>query len=209
MAVAIIATTVFAAQMSAATVRFTLDLSVPNEFKLYAEASIGDNDGLFFYGAPLLGQVTSLDHVSPNAVNGLNFQPAGFGELRSADLPGGAINPEIVASQPLFGPPQNIIHGLGQTPGTWPPGIVPLIADPPLQVSWSVPLLLATGTYTGTLDFNTSSLNFVANVISDGPSYPAAEVTSKVIPIVPEPSTVMLLSLASLGMAGLIRRRMP
>ena len=198
------------ANAPAATVTYTLDLSIANQFKLFAEASLDDNLGLFFYAAPLVGNLTSLDHRTAYTINQVNLAAAGFSVLRSADAPAGSVNPTIAGSQDVFGPPENRIYGFGQTAGTWPPSITPAVVppDPTSESSWSVPLLLATGTYTGALAFNTHSVDLVANVIPlTGSSFPIATVQTRVFPLVPEPSTITVVWLALSGVFGFIRRR--
>lgn len=157
------------ANVSAATVTFTLDLTgAPGTFTLRAAASAGDNSGITTYGVPLSGPILTVDHRSPNAVASGNFQPAGFTNLRSLD---GLAS--ISASQPL--PPNpNQITGFGQTASDWvtklggPPLGSP---DPTADNPWAVPLVIATGTYNpaqGKPGFQSASADLLANVYAQG-----------------------------------------
>jgi hypothetical protein len=69
----------------AATVTFTLDLTVGNVWRVFAQASQGDNGGISTYGISLVGNVLTVDHRAPVAIDLDNFQPAGFYNLRSSD----------------------------------------------------------------------------------------------------------------------------
>src|SRR5687767_2048916 len=87
-AFALVGCVAMATAASAATVTFTLDLSVDNQFKVLASASPGDNGGLAGYGLVLTGVPLTLDHNSPKsqAASGPGgFGSAGFTTLRSAD----------------------------------------------------------------------------------------------------------------------------
>jgi hypothetical protein len=188
--VALIALT--ASSASAATVTYTLDLSVDNVWKLSAHASAGDNFGIVFYDVPLTGSALTVDNRSPVTTNGNNFAPAGFNLLRAPAPPDGnaGVNPEIRGSQDaVSGPLANLIRGFGQENSNWAAeGIAPLGAsDTTHDDVWLTELVLATGTYNrsaGTLDFNTASPNLVANVwaAADGRSAPAATIATVKIP---------------------------
>jgi hypothetical protein len=142
---------------------------------------------LAVYGIPLTGNVTALDHQSPKAdfANKGAFAGAiGFNILRSADGP--AVNPTLVGSQDITNTaaPNNLIFNMGESAGSFAtevPPIVPLFGAE--QPAWGAPLLIATGTYTGELSFNTTSADLVANVFADvgASAAPSATVTTRVI----------------------------
>ena len=100
---------------SAATVIYSLDLSVSSKFTLRAQTNVGDSAGLAAYDVPLLGNVLTLDQRSPVGTSAANFSPLGFNSSCSADLPSGGVNPQIIATQDTAGVIENLIYGLGQT----------------------------------------------------------------------------------------------
>jgi hypothetical protein len=151
----------------AATITYILDLTVPGTFTLKATASADDNAGIFLYGVPLLGNVLTLDNRAPVAINADNFATAGFDNLRSSDITSEFVNPLVTGAQNPFGNPANWIHGVGQeASGFAGKGINPLGSpDPSSDTEWLNPVVLATGTYAGSLSFNTNNLNLVGNVL--------------------------------------------
>jgi hypothetical protein len=203
------ATNIFTA--SAATVTFTLDLSVPNEFKLFAQASAGDNVGMSRYSVPLVGTLLTLDHRAPSAVSLTNFQPAGFSNLRSADAPGGIVDPTITGGQSLTTP--NVIFGFGLEASSFAAkGITPIaLPDATSDAEWTNPLLIAVGTYdssAGTLAFR-QTVTLSAGVYDDAPNNPriGANIETRIIPLVPEPATVTWCILATIATVSAGRRR--
>jgi hypothetical protein len=157
----------------AATVTYILDLNPPEgKFAIYAQTSVGDNAGLALYATPLVGTVLTFDHRSPYTINSANFQPAGFSTLRTFDQSGPQTDPVILALQDYAtGPLTNMLYGFGQQAGTWPPGITPFIyPDSTSDTSWSVPALIAMGTYSGSLYFNRESVDLVASVFASSGS---------------------------------------
>lgn len=127
----------------AATVQFTLDIG-SGTFTLYARASAGDNGGIALYSVPLTGSILTLDHRSPYAVSSANFFPAGFRNLRSADG-----ETFVVAGQPLTGPAENYLYGIGQTSNSMFGLGIPVagLPDASADVAWSAPFVIATGTF--------------------------------------------------------------
>jgi hypothetical protein len=149
---------------AAATATFTLETSVPGEFKVFAQVSQGDNGGLVTYGIPLLGNITSIDHVSPNIALAENtaqeIGPAAFTYLRSPDG-----DPEITGAQvivPEASP--NVVYGFGQTAGSFAALGITSLGPPPEQPAWDAKLLIAEGTYTGRIDFDRANVNLLADV---------------------------------------------
>lgn len=204
---------------SAATVHYTLDLQGPGlgNFALYADVSLGDNAGLAVFGVPLTGTVLTLDNASPQVTFAQKAGPpafngtVGFTNIRSADV--GGLDPTVVGAQDTVNAaaPNNLVYGYGQTADSFAgQGFVPVFGEE--GSPWAAHLLLATGTYDpvlGTLGFNTGSTDLVANVLAQEGSAaaPSADVTTQVIPFIPEPATVTLLGLAAIGIFGFLRRR--
>jgi len=173
-----------ASAASAASVHYKLDLSVPGTFTLTAAASPGDNFGLALYGIPLTGTTTALDHKSPKMDFGTGpggASPIGFTAFRTAD--GGGTDQTLVGGIDTIGAPAgNLIRGFGQEAGNFAAkGITPIAG--PEGDNWLTPLVLATGTYSGSLAFNTSSVDLVANVFTEatGNAVTAATVLTNII----------------------------
>jgi PEP-CTERM motif len=203
---------ILASSAAAATITYTLDLSgAPGTFTLKGQTSAGDNGGLVFYSVPLTGSVLTVDNRGPNVINSANFAPAGFGAFRSADVLAATANPIISGSQDVVsGPPANRIYGFGQESSSYVgKGITPaFLPDATSDIAWSVPMVLATGTYTGTLGFNSQSVELTGNVwdAAGGSAAPQATIQTVIVNI-PEPATIAMLGLAMVGCFGLIRRR--
>lgn len=204
---------VVAAASQAATITYTLDLTgAPGTFSLYGESSAGDNGGIVLYSVPLLGNVTSFDNMSPNAFTQLGA--SGFSDIRTADAAAGGVNPVIGGAQNLVtGQVGARLYGYGQTAGSFAAaGLnVAFKPDATAQEAWEAKALLATGTYTGDLDFARSSVDLVGNVWNQpqGGEAPAAEVALVRLTdtgVIPEPTTLGLLGLALAGCLGIRRR---
>jgi hypothetical protein len=211
---AVTAVLILAAGASAATITYTLDKSVPGTFTLKAATSAGDNGGLVFYSVPLIGNVLTVDNRGPNVINSANFAPAGFGAFRSADITSASANPIISGSQDVVsGPPANRIYGFGQEISSYAlKGIVPAFQpDATSDLVWNAPMLLATGTYTGSLAFAPLTNAEMTGNVWDAPQGSGApQGTIQLVTItttVPEPATLSLLGLAMVGGFGMIRRR--
>jgi hypothetical protein len=191
------------------TVNFTLyvDEAGANTFNLYASSSLGDNAGIAFYGVPLLGDITSLNHNSPVAgalfAGPPFFSQVGFNLLRSADNV-----TSLVASQDTINASSILVYGFGQTAGSLAsiPGVTGFVPGAE-QVAYSAPLLIASGTYNGVApSFNTNSVDLVSNVfvsLSSRQVVPANISTA----VVPEASTIVMMSIVGLGVLCVARRR--
>jgi hypothetical protein len=198
------------ARVLAATITYTLDLSVPNAFSLTA-ATTADNGGIDRYSIPLVGSVSTVDHRTPYAVAAGDLQSAGFSRLRSDDVLSGAVDPTIVAGQ--SGTTPHTIYNFGQEPSNFiAEGITPIgFPDPTSDAAWTVPLLIARGTY----DSTSGSLSFRNSVTLLGSVYTAegstetmtATIETIVIPPVPEPASASLLALCALIAAQTILAR--
>jgi hypothetical protein len=197
-AVALLA--VVASSASAASVTYTLDLSVDNAWKVFADVSDDDNFGIASYSFKLVGNTLSHDNASPRTTSptapseGL---PAGFTLLRSSDDTDAGVesNITISASQDTVGtlPNPHLVYGFGQeasnfgAEGITPGGIVE--GNP-----WAEPLLLAQGTYAraeGTLTFDQAAALTFVNVftVADNPedeiNPPTAAATTEIFNIIP------------------------
>lgn len=149
--------------LHAGSVKFTLDLSSPGAFSLFAEELDGDNGGIASYGAVLTGGVTSVAHVStfsqfsisPNG-NG----PIGFTQLRSA-----ADDAAIGASQDTITPSPNILYGIGQSADSFTNLGYNDASGSGVGLDWDAKFLLATGTWEGeTPGFNQSDARTFSNI---------------------------------------------
>jgi hypothetical protein len=219
----LVSVALIASNAMAATVHYTLDLSVADVFSVYAQDSLGDNGGLAVFGVPLLGTVTSVDNVAPQVTFAQRAAPLfngsiGFNTARSGDSPGSVVNPILSGSLDLTNAnlPNNLVYHFGQTDSSFV-GEGWTVSFGPEQEDWGLPLLLATGTYdsqAGTLSI-AQTTDLIANVLASdtASNAPPASVTYEVIPLggsgpdVPESASITLFALAMIGLAGLRRRR--
>jgi len=195
------------ASAQAATVSYKLVVNQGDHtFNLFASDSIGDNYGISLFGVPLTGGITSITNVSPYgqfAVGGLGSGPIGFSEIRSASN----VNTVTGAQSVVPTPTPYLVRGFGQTSGSLTAGGVSIFGSS-AQTSYGAPLLLATGTYAGTLPgFNTSSPDLLAQVFTaaTGSAIAFASVNTQVV--VPEPGTLALAGLGLLGLCLVARKR--
>ncbi|MBY0588198.1 hypothetical protein K2X85_13550 [bacterium] len=194
---------------AAPTVKLSLfvDELSPNTFNLYAESSLGDNAGIAFYSAPLLGGITSLDHKSPVANALLSgppfFSALGFNTLRSAD---GALT--VLASQDTISAGSTLVYGMGQVAGNLAtlPGVTSLLPGSE-QPAYAAKLLIASGTYSGALpSFNLNSVDLVANVFAQNGSRQVVSATVQAV-VVPEASTVVMMGMVAVAIVAVAVRR--
>jgi hypothetical protein len=202
---------------SASTILFTLTVTPgPNTWTLAATDvdPPADNGGIASYGVVLSNvDLLSIDHKSPR--DGFAQGPggvgsAGFTTLRSADA-----LPVILASQDTTTPTPNLIYGFGQAASSFAlKGMVDFTAGTQLEApTWGVPLLIASGTYTGSgaqsiPKIDSSSADTFSNVFiqPSGSATRAATITSQTV-IIPEPASAIIGGLAMLGVLGYRRRR--
>jgi hypothetical protein len=149
-----------------AAVEFRLIDSGPGAFKITAKVSGGAQAGLSGYGLDLLGNITSLQHVSPGSAEVTTAAasgPAGFTLARSRDDVS-----YLAGFQNLIDPNFAPIYGMGSQASSFAAeGVTPL--DLPRVTDWDAELLLATGTYTGSfesLGVNSTGPNTGANVFA-------------------------------------------
>ena len=206
-AVAVLSWNAIPPVVSAATITYYLDRTTPGQFRVLAQASAGDNFGIASYSVPLTGSITSIDHISPNTqfAQRADFVggPAGFTNSRSADQ-----SATLSASQDLITPTPHIIRGFGQEDSSFvEEGLEPLGAGD--QFDWGVPLLIATGTSTGPVDFDRTSLEFSAVVLSTSSGAPTTEDANWQLVVIPEPASIVLASILLTVSLGIRRRRRP
>lgn len=206
---ALIAWTAGATTASAASVTYNLLIDPVGTFQVFADVSQGDNAGLVTYGVPLLGGITGVDHLSPLAQFGSGTAgsgPVGFSEFRSPDnattLSGGQKVTPPASATPL------ILYQMGQLSGNFNTvanfGVFGTVEQP----VYNAPLLLATGTYSGTQpSFDLNSNDLVANVFvnNSGLATMAATVSTNVN-VVPEPSSIVMAGLGGVGLLFANRR---
>jgi hypothetical protein len=176
-ALAMLAASVLPLGASAASVTYSLDLlsGGPGNFKLFAQTSVttGDNAGLASYNVPLLGTVLTMDNFSPYMQFGLKSSfagAAGFNMMRSADITTSTSNPVLTGAQDIANAsaPNNLVFGIGQTGGSFvTAGWTPVFGGTEGAQVWNAPVLLATGTYTGSLEIDLTRSDFkAANVFT-------------------------------------------
>jgi hypothetical protein len=189
-------------------------LTGPGTWDLYALSSFGDNFGIASYQSTL-ENTTSIIHRSPrtNLVPDPNpdeLDPVGVGfqQLRSAD----GANP-IHAGQDIF-IPDYFIRGFGQTASNFAaefPGTVQ--SGPSNQnaaAGWGAALLIAEGTYGGTLPSFGDVNTVVVFDHAAGPNLSFANVDTLVLTgggTNPEPSSALCAAIATVTMACASRRR--
>ena len=118
------------------TVTLKIEASEGN-YKLYASSSLGDNFGIAAYKIVLTNILTAV-HKSPRALELGTNVVRGF-TVGRFDLNGPG---PLFAAQNTTDLP-TLIFGIGQTPGNF--NMIPLDSD--VGVSWTSPVLLASGTY--------------------------------------------------------------
>jgi hypothetical protein len=197
---------------AAANVEFRLVADGPSTFKITALVTGADHAGLAGYGFDLLGDVTSLQHLSPGtleAQSGSAAGPAGFTLARSGDNRSSAYAFQNIADPSLLP-----IYGMGvQASSFAAEGITPV--DTPRSTEWDAEIVLATGSYNGSFDslaFNPYGPNSGANVfegvgqtkvrspeilsflrVSDSNSEILATIDrlNPTLPVIPEPNPVV------------------
>ena len=146
--------------MASANVVFSLSVGGSGTFQLTAADNNIPSLGLASYGVPIIGDVLTLDHVSPQGLT-TGGSDIGFRLLRSLD---NALTVTGSQNTVTLGIP--IVTGFGKTAGdlSTVPGFL-IALD---QQIYSSPLLIATGTWdTGGAapSINTASVDFFANVL--------------------------------------------
>lgn len=203
---ALAALALFSAGSAQAAV-ITYDLKInengPGTFNLYASTGL-DNFGIAAYGTPLLGGILSVNHSSPLGLALNDFQPVGFSLLRSADGLAG-----IRASQDTVTPTTHLVRGFGQSAGNLAnaPGVVTFV--PNEQQFYSAPLLLASGTWAGTMpEFNLLSADYRGTVFTaaSGIAVANAQLVA-VTTVVPEPGAIFLAAAGGLALVAVGRRK--
>ena len=199
---------VLAANASAATVTFTLDLTgPPGTFNLTASDSIGDNGGITSLRSAVGGPVyTSVSHLT---VCGIvkKLCTAGFSEFRSPDG-----EPTITARQSLQYL-QNPITGFGQTGGDFLSKTGSVHGGQCHSTfncaPWTAPLLIADGYYDAAIgipSFAPDANLFQATVytLDDTSTRIPAQVVTRVL-LIPEPATCALV-VAAISMLSVRRK---
>jgi hypothetical protein len=144
------------------------------------------------------------------ALNAANSQPVGFYDFRSPDILSPTLNPHVRASQYIVGQQENFIRGFGLEASSFAEKSITTLGTPDAtsDTAWLNPIIIAAGTYSGPLTFDTADLNLVGNVFrvpaDNQPGYPQA--TIQTIVIIPEPAAITLCA-ATIAGFGLIRRR--
>jgi len=202
LAALIVVTTVVTVQSAMVTFTLNINQDGAGTFNLYASSSMGDNGGIASYGIPLVGNILTLDHRSPNASgNGsLGTAPVGFGLIRSADN----IWTPIAASQDTV-TPGYVVYGIGQTAGdiTTDASPVPTATAFPEQVDYVSPVLIASGTWDTTMpDFDLGNVNLGANVFDDTTGVETISASIDPVVIIPEPASVIMLGLLGFLISG-------
>jgi hypothetical protein len=204
-----------AAQAQAAVVNLSLTVNEgAKTWEAFAQVS-GGSEGIADFSIDVVGgggiTVTGSTNTSPVATNfdGLNLLQYGFNQFRSNGTLGDSIN---AAQQYIYAgandpaKDQLVLQGVGITPGNQVGNIQ--------SASWTAPVKLAQGTYSGevgmlTVQVHTGAfinlLNTVASWHGPGNVSPAEQVIPMTVPIpVPEPTMVGLLAL---GLTGMLARR--
>ena len=186
-----------------ANVVFSLSVNGGGTFQLTAADNNVSSLGLASYGVPIVGDVLTLDHLSPQALT-TSFTDIGFRLLRSSD---GVLT--VAGSQNTITAGIPIVTGFGKTAGdlSTVPGFFVALE----QQVYSSPLLIATGTWDtgGTVpSINTASVDFFANVlVTAGDGVSILPTTTDGMAVVPEPSSFVFLGVVTCGIILVSRIR--
>lgn len=186
----------------AAIVTFDLQDHGDGTFDLYASTPIPDSSGIAGFNVDLVNILTAT-HESPKADDTALFVTRGFTSGR-IDLagPGALFAGQDTSSGSV---PDNLIYGIGQTPGTFPTN--PLNPNN-VGVPWTAPVLIASGTYDIQGPDPWFGNQVLANVFTQAyqgaPPPPEGFVAVAGVVLIPEPATLGLLVLGGLT---LLRRR--
>jgi hypothetical protein len=185
-------------------------------FVIFARVLGDDNAGLAGYGMDLIGNVLTIDHLSPrdsSAMKGSLEGPTGFTSGRSADN----VTPPIVRGfQDLANPESIPVYGIGQGPGSFAAQGIDVGGSTLEGATWGKSVILATGTFVGTLEVNQAGPNKTANVFNNtsGKSVRAPDSYNLhggflygIDFFIPEPATHSLLCVAALCLAARRRSR--
>jgi hypothetical protein len=197
--IAILALALLAGTAQAAVVTVTMTYDPAGTFKIEASDSLGDNAGIASFGITVTGFDT-IANVSPilylKKTTVPKYKNVGFSLLRSEGT-----SPLSGSQDTIYQALADMEFGIGQVAGDLYDKVVApyTIMDDELA-TYAQPVLLATGTYTGTLGFGTVAVNVFVD-----DAHKTTMAASIVKEIIPEPATLALLALGGVVMA--IRRR--
>jgi len=213
-------------------VTYSLDIHVDDgTFKLYGEASLGDNSGIASISVPLTGSITSFVNEAPKGsfgtISPFNVSELGFKELRASNDGIKEIDGvfRVLTSVSLSLTDSIVVFGFGQEDGSLESKFNELDSDGRVgandeylseAVTYKARLLLASGTYDLAGDqptWNSNTTDLVANVFSNQATFGdyrfvIAQINTEtnIIGEVPEPASLVMLGIGSLLLAGRRRR---
>ena len=172
----------------------------------------GVNAGIASYSIPLSG-VDTVDHVSPTNPAALNSATFGVGAIGFGGFGrSSADDPTLTASQDTISGNGMIVYNMGISGGDGLTGAGPAPSNvfaPWVQQSYEAPLLVATGTWSGSTPSFLSGLSInLFDQLQDESTFAATAIRSEVLTAaIPEPSAFAFVALASVLGLSLRRKR--